>query len=255
MAGPTIIVKRRRGGQAPAHHGGAWKVAYADFVTAMMAFFLLMWLLNATTEEQRKGLAEYFDPSIPISAVSGGGTDMLSGDTVYADDTLAHSNHGGEAETTESSTALAERIEASLQDALSEDQVRVTLSDEGVVVELLETEGAPLFALGNADPSALLSDALGRIAPVLIDSGRPIKIEGHTDALRYREGSNYTNWELSTDRANAARRIAVEFGLSPERISEVVGKADRRPLVADRAAPQNRRISFIMQNVPAPAVD
>ncbi|MEM9422342.1 MAG: flagellar motor protein MotB, partial [Pseudomonadota bacterium] len=95
MTTQPIIIKKKRGGGEEGHHGGAWKVAYADFVTAMMAFFLLMWLLNATTEEQRKGLADYFDPSVPISPVSGGGDDMLAGDTVFATDSLAYSNHGG----------------------------------------------------------------------------------------------------------------------------------------------------------------
>ncbi|WOI52938.1 flagellar motor protein MotB [Parvularcula sp. LCG005] len=250
MSTQPIIIKRKRGGEAAGHHGGAWKVAYADFVTAMMAFFLLMWLLNATTEEQRKGIADYFDPAIPISPISGGGNDMLNGDSTYATDSMAYDNHGGEAESLNDEADLIERIEAALNEALDDQQASVTLSDEGIVVNLLETDGAPLFALGNAEPSDLLAEVMRDITPVLMSSGRPIKLVGHTDDLPFRNGAQYTNWELSADRANAARRLALQFGLQQEQISEVVGKADRQPLVDDRSSPENRRISVIMQNKP-----
>ena len=109
-----IIVKRIKAAPEAGHHGGAWKVAYADFVTAMMAFFLLMWLLNATTEDQRKGLADYFDPAIPLSPMSGGGTDVLSGDSVYAADTLAHEGHGGLGEEELTDAELADEAAAAL---------------------------------------------------------------------------------------------------------------------------------------------
>ena len=240
-----IIVKRIARPTEPGHHGGAWKVAYADFVTAMMAFFLLMWLLNATTEEQRKGLADYFDPSVPISAVSGGGTDVLSGDSVYAADTLAHANHGGLGQAALTDAELAAEAATALAAAIDAGQAAVTLSDEGVVVDLIDAMGAPLFALGRAAPSALLEDALAEAVPVLVASGRPIKLVGHTDDLAFRTDA-YTNWELSADRANAARRLALAAGLPPGAISEVSGRADRQPLGPDRRAPENRRISLIM---------
>ncbi|MEM9988979.1 MAG: flagellar motor protein MotB [Pseudomonadota bacterium] len=252
MTAQPIIVKRKNVSGGDGHHGGAWKVAYADFVTAMMAFFLLMWLLNATTEEQRKGLADYFDPAIPISPVSGGGDDMLSGDTMYSTDSLAHSGRGGAGEDYKSDAELVADVTEALQEAVDEGQVRVTLSDEGVVVDLLEAEGAPLFSLGNAAPSDLLKSEIERITPILSQSGRPLKIIGHTDALPFRNGAQYTNWELSADRANAARRLAIQYGLPAPLLSEIVGKADRTPLVEDRSAPENRRISLIMQKAPAP---
>ena len=242
-----IIVKRVQAPPAEGHHGGAWKVAYADFVTAMMAFFLLMWLLNATTEEQRKGLADYFDPSIPLSAVSGGGADVLSGDSAFAADTLAYDNHGGLGDQALTDAELAEVAAGALAEAIEAGRAEVTLSPEGVVVDLIDAAGAPLFALGGASPSDLLAEVVGAAVPVLAESARPVKIVGHTDDLRFRTDA-YTNWELSADRANAARRVALAAGLPPGRVSEVSGRADRQPLRGDARAPENRRISLIMLN-------
>ena len=239
-----IIIKRKKIVGGDGHHGGAWKVAYADFVTAMMAFFLLMWLLNATTEEQRKGLADYFDPTIPISPVSGGGTDILSGDSVLMTDTLAQSARGG---IDGESADLAAQATAALTGLIEAGQAKVTLSPEGVVVDLIDSDGAPLFALGGAAVSDLLREVVADVAPVLSESGRPIRFVGHTDALRFRTGA-YTNWELSADRANAARRLAVGAGLDAARVSSVSGRADRQPIGDDASAPENRRISIIMLN-------
>lgn len=247
-----IIIKRVRAAPDEGHHGGAWKVAYADFVTAMMAFFLLMWLLNATTEDQRKGLADYFDPSIPMSPTSGGGTDVLSGDSVYSADTLAYDNHGGVGDRELTDADLAEAASAALSDAIDAGQVAVTLSPEGVVVDLIDAAGAPLFGLGGAAPSALLAEVMEAAVPVLTTSGRPVKLVGHTDDLRFRTDS-YTNWELSADRANAARRLALAAGLPPGAVSEVSGRADRQPVGGDAASPENRRISLIMLNTPVTA--
>ena len=241
-AARPIIVRRVKVQAAEGHHGGAWKVAYADFVTAMMAFFLLMWLLNATTEDQRKGLADYFDPSVPLSPVSGGGTDVLSGDSAFAADTLAHDDHGGEESTDEALAAAAARA---LSEAIQAGQAAVSLSPEGVVVDLIDADGAPLFALGGAAPSPLLARLVAEAVPVLSASARPVKLVGHTDDLAFRPGG-YTNWELSADRANAARRLALAAGLPESAVSEVSGRAARQPLRGDAGAPENRRISFIM---------
>jgi len=248
MAADPIIIRKKRVSKGDGHHGGAWKVAYADFVTAMMAFFLLMWLLNATTEEQRKGIADYFDPSVPLSPVSGGGTDVLSGDTVHSTDALSSDNHGGQASDYPDENRLVTEIEQSLADVVDDDQFSVTLSDEGIVVELMEADDAPLFTLGKATASPLLGAALDKMTPILAEKNRPIKIVGHTDALPYRKGARYTNWELSADRANVARRLLIARGLKPDLLSEVVGRADRMPLVEDGRAPQNRRISIILLN-------
>jgi chemotaxis protein MotB len=213
----------------------------------MMAFFLLMWLLNATTEEQRKGLADYFDPSVPVSPVSGGGTDVLDGDSVYAADDLAYDNHGGLAEDMASDAELAAELTAALQAQIADGQVKVTLSDEGVVVDLIDADGAPLFALGGASASPLLHALVAAALPVLVESDRPLKLVGHTDDLRFRT-DNYTNWELSADRANAARRAVLAAGLPASRISEVAGRADRQPTEAGPGAAENRRVSIILLN-------
>ncbi|GGY43820.1 flagellar motor protein MotB [Parvularcula lutaonensis] len=247
MADGPVIIRRKRVFAAEGHHGGAWKVAYADFVTAMMAFFMLMWLLNATTEEQRKGLADFFDPSIPISAVSGGGTDLLQGDSVFSSDTLASDNHGGLGETMEFEGELFQALSLSLKEAVESETVRLTRSSEGIVIDLLDTSEEPVFPVGKAVTTRRLDEVISRVAPMLATSDRMIKIVGHTDALRFADG-DYSNWELSADRANAARRLAIKKGVPERAFYEVAGQADRLPISDDVAAPQNRRISIILLN-------
>ncbi|MCI4643369.1 MAG: OmpA family protein [Hyphomonadaceae bacterium] len=259
---PTII-KRKKVYKADGHHGGAWKVAYADFVTAMMAFFLLMWLLNATTEEQRKGISDYFSPSIPVSRISGGGTDGLNGDSVFTEDTLSRSGTGGarpenepfptnreSTSETASTQAVADNL-ANLKESLGEesqqvsDHLLVKMSPEGIVLEVTDSEQAPLFQVGSSRASDLMRELLLAVSGSFDAFGNDLKIVGHTDSLRYRDSASYDNWNLSADRANAARRLLVEAGLDPARIREVSGKADTEPLDADNPlAAQNRRISI-----------
>jgi chemotaxis protein MotB len=258
-----IIIKRKKVVKGEEHHGGAWKVAYADFVTAMMAFFLLMWLLNATTEEQRKGIADYFNPTIPISRISGGGPDGLNGSSIFTEDSYAKMGTGATRKETVSTVSrdktsessrhtLAERLER-LKQGLSEnngqlsEHVSIKMSPEGVVLELVDSEDDALFALGLSEATPLLQTLLATIAESFGDFENPIKIVGHTDSLTYRAGHRYDNWNLSSDRANAARRILAQNGLASTRIHEVSGRADGDPLVPDNpAAPQNRRISIII---------
>jgi chemotaxis protein MotB len=258
-----IVIKRKKIVKGEEHHGGAWKVAYADFVTAMMAFFLLMWLLNATTEDQRKGIADYFNPTIPISRISGGGPDGLNGSSIFTEETYAKMGTGATRKETVSSVArdksnadtrltLAERLER-LKQGLSEnngqlsEHVSIKMSPEGVVLELVDSEDDALFALGLSEATPLLRTLLATIADSFGEFANPVKIVGHTDSLSYRDGRRYDNWNLSSDRANAARRILSENGLPSARIQEVSGRADSDPLVPDNpAAPQNRRISIII---------
>ena len=210
----TTIIKRKKVVKADGHHGGAWKVAYADFVTAMMAFFLLMWLLNATTEEQRKGIADYFNPTIPISRISGGGSDGLNGSSIFTEETYAKmgtgasrsksiDSHGTKDKTDE--RAIAAQLE-DLKKGLTEDghqiseHMLIKMSPEGIVVEITDSAKTPLFPVGSSHPS---------------------------------------------DRANTARRLLVRSGMPADRIREVSGKAASAPLIPeDPAAPQNRRISI-----------
>jgi chemotaxis protein MotB len=262
-----IIIKRKKVVKADGHHGGAWKVAYADFVTAMMAFFLLMWLLNATTEEQRKGLADYFNPSIPISRISGGGSDGLNGSSIFTEETLARMGTGASKERsmetpatnkskeeTEAALAKQQVIAENLQDlkeslgeegkALSE-HIMVKMSPEGIVIELVDSESTPLFPIGQSKPSDLLIELLDVVSETFVSFENDIKIVGHTDNLRYRNDAIYDNWNLSADRANTARRLLQRSGISRDRIREVSGKADTDPLVKDNpSAAQNRRISI-----------
>lgn len=243
----TTIIKRKKIFSGDGHHGGAWKVAYADFVTAMMAFFMLMWILNATTEDQRRGLADYFNPSVPLAATSGGGTDVLWGDSPNTSDMLASSNHGGAFASMAQSEALRDLLLQQLREEIDQSMARVTLTPEGVVVDLLDSAEQPVFALGRSTTTTRLEGILKQITPSLIISGRAIKIVGHTDALRFSR-RDYTNWELSAGRANAARRVAVLQGLPVDRVVEVSGQADRVPISNDPSAPENRRISILLFN-------
>ena len=253
-----IIIKRKRVVKADGHHGGAWKVAYADFVTAMMAFFLLMWLLNATTEEQRKGIADYFNPTIPISRISGGGSDGLNGSSIFTEETYAKMGTGASrtrsvdshSTKSEAEEAIAARLE-DLKKGLTEDghqiseHMLIKMSPEGIVVEVTDSEQTPLFPVGSSNPSDLLADLMDQVAASFGSFENKVKIVGHTDSRLYRNSGVYDNWNLSADRANTARRLLVRSGLPASRIEEVSGKADSEPLVADDpSAAQNRRISI-----------
>ncbi len=249
MSEGSFIVKRKRIFAANSHHGGAWKVAYADFVTAMMAFFMLMWLLNTTTEKQRQGLADYFEPSKAVTPVSGGGVDQFSGDSVYALDELAHSGHGGRAPSSSGTADLLDALSVSLKAAIEKEEVRLTLAPEGVIVDLMDTKDDPVFELGKAEATARLRSLLDLIVPSIATSQRKIKIVGHTDDLKF-STPGYTNWELSADRANLARRMAIAKGVSEKAFFEISGQADRMPIDDNKSAPKNRRISIILLDDP-----
>ncbi|MEM9670117.1 MAG: flagellar motor protein MotB [Pseudomonadota bacterium] len=258
-----IIIKKKKVVHGDGHHGGAWKVAYADFVTAMMAFFLLMWLLNATTEQQRKGIADYFNPSIPISRVSGGGTDGLNGSSMFTEQTYANMGTGatqnrkvGSAGAENSPENNDESVTASLQqltENLQESEGKLTehlmvkLSPEGIILELVDSEDTPLFPLGTSQPSTLLNDLLTAVSDTFDLFDNNIKIVGHTDGTKFKRSESYNNWDLSVDRANTARRMLESKGISAGRLREVSGKADTEPLIPnDPLAPQNRRISLVI---------
>ena len=254
-----IILRKKKIYAADGHHGGAWKVAYADFVTAMMAFFLLMWLLNATTEAQRKGIADYFSPNIPIAAVSGGGADALAGDSIFTEQTLAKSGTGVASDTghmmskeeeKEAARQTAEaQIEALNAALLSENEgllqhISLKLSPDGLVIELTDTDTAPLFSIGDARPSQVLKQLLKVVTQSFGDVENNIKIVGHTDNTGYVNDNRYSNWELSTDRAHTARRVLMSYGFPYGKVSEVSGKAYTAPLADNPSASQNRRISI-----------
>jgi chemotaxis protein MotB len=261
-----IIIKRKKVVQGDGHHGGAWKVAYADFVTAMMAFFLLMWLLNATTEEQRKGIADYFNPTIPVSRISGGGSDGLNGSSMFTEDTYAKMGTGGTRDVTidtpkkeasaTAADASAEEVAENLQNLRAElnedakqlsEHLMIKMSPEGMVLEIIDSDSSPLFMVGSSNPTPLLQDLLTSISGSLDAFRNDIKIVGHTDSLQYRLDANYDNWNLSTDRANMIRKLLLEKGMRPSRLKEVSGRADTDPLAPDDpSASQNRRLSIVI---------
>ena len=259
-----VIIKKKKIVAGHAHHGGAWKVAYADFVTAMMAFFLLMWLLNATTEDQRKGLADYFNPSIPISRISGGGSGALNGSSVLSEQTLTQDGVGASSHYTapslrddgsaDSEDAALEAVEDGIKDVEKglgdddlADHISTRMTPDGLIVELADLDASPLFEIGSARPSPLLSTLLEAIAPVLATVENEIEVIGHTDARSFPGNAGYTNWNLSSDRAIASRELLIAHGLPASQFVAVIGKADTELLGVDPLASRNRRIAILLR--------
>ncbi|MEQ9315422.1 MAG: flagellar motor protein MotB [Henriciella sp.] len=261
----VTIIKRKKVVKADGHHGGAWKVAYADFVTAMMAFFLLMWLLNATTEEQRKGIADYFNPTIPVSRISGGGSDGLNGSSLFTEETYAEMGTGAtrKKSVAPNDASDSQKIAQDLKDLREElskdprklsDHLLVKMTAEGIVLEIIDSDSRPLFELGQSEPTPLLVKLLELISGSLNSFDNEIKIVGHTDNHPYRGAGGYDNWNLSADRANTARQLLLADGLPISRLKEVAGRAATDPLITDNpAAAQNRRISITIVTNAEPA--
>lgn len=275
MAAPTnaapVIIKRKKVTGGAGHHGGAWKVAYADFVTAMMAFFMLMWLLNATTEKQRKGLADYFSPSVPLHRVSGGSDDPFGGESVFADDTLlkdgigSTEEHATESRVAEGRTgvdpddedAAAEAAFSALEEVLKGrggeslvsdkilQHIVTRVTDEGLVIELFALPGAPLFAAGGDHPTDLLLDLTAMIARVTGRVDNDIAIGGHVRANPVVQIANPV-WDLSTARAARVRRLLESAGTRPDRLRRVTGHADRSPALRDPMAVRNDRVEITL---------
>jgi chemotaxis protein MotB len=266
---PTII-KRKKVVAGGGHHGGAWKVAYADFVTAMMAFFMLMWLLNATTEQQRKGISDYFAPTIPINRISGGGSGAFGGDNIFTDDTLAQSGTGGaeqalatapvptDAEAAQDAAAAAQvatlqQIEAILmglggESLISEIALRhivTRLTDEGLVIEIFDLPDAHIFVDNTSTPTPVMLEVSAVLARLFTGVSNPVTVTGHLSARPIPLRDNGV-WDLSQDRAAAMRVMLQDGGLNPLRIVRQIAAGDRRPAVADPTAPRNNRIEVIL---------
>ena len=282
---PIIIKRIKKAGHA--HHGGAWKVAYADFVTAMMAFFLLLWLLNTTSPEQKMGLAEYFTPTIGIKDSMGIGfkgglhpseagrskndltavglvqgavkqgpaPDMSNSQTGKSDpnatDAAAAKKPEEVQEDSEEFHSASEGIKQALRDdpELKDYQNDVVIQDtpEGLKIDIIDDQKQPMFIPGGAVLSENGRKILDTMARVIAKSPNNISIHGHTDASGPTANPQYTNWELSADRANAARRFLTTTQLEPERIVKVVGAADKDLLTPQEpSSPRNRRITIIL---------
>jgi chemotaxis protein MotB len=248
--GASIIVIKRVKKHGHAHHGGSWKVAYADFVTAMMAFFMVMWIVGLD-DQTRRSVEEYFSRAVGIAQGDGGGASPLSvGRTPQAamDTRIAVAVRSAEqANFRAAAERLRERLDA-VEGALASASVEVTVGDDGLRIELIESgSGDQFFPRGSATPRPGAADVLTVITDELRRLHNPVVIEGHTDAAPYGTAGTYSNWELSADRANAARRMVEAAGLNPMRIVEVRGLAATRPRNADNAfASENRRISLLL---------
>lgn len=257
-----IIVKRKKvvGG---GHHGGAWKVAYADFVTAMMAFFLLMWLLNATTEDQLRGLSDYFSPDIPLSRVSGGSNGMFGGEMpdaarnrrTAADAAGDRSPRGGpddRAAIEATETIALTRLEDVLlgrggESLLSHRALRhvvTRLSDEGLLIELYSLPDAQLFEGDGTEPTVILYELVSVITLLAETVTNPVAIGGHTAAQPVVLSHNPV-WDISSGRADRTRMMMEEAGLEPSRIRRVTGHGDRSPAARNPVALRNDRIEII----------
>jgi chemotaxis protein MotB len=262
-AAPVII--RRKKIIAGGHHGGAWKVAYADFVTAMMAFFMLMWLLNATTEKQRKGLADYFTPTVAISRVSGGGDGAFGGESIFSEEVLPKVGTGATSlRPTESDRAKGAASDAAQQQALEKIEevllgmggqsaiqaaalkhVVTRVTDEGLVVELFDLPDAVLFEALSSEPTPLLEELSLMLRQAFELVINPVAVEGHVASRPVVFVSNPV-WELSMQRADKMRRMLMDVGLEEKRIVRVTGHADRELAVSNPLAVRNNRLEVIL---------
>ncbi len=266
-----VIIKRKKVIQGGGHHGGAWKVAYADFVTAMMAFFMLMWLLGATNEKQRKGIADYFNPTIPINRVSGGGDGAFGGDSVFSEETLAQTGTGSSAPQPADSdhargdtgTAEAAAAEAAAQEMAAVEQalqarggesntmeqllrhIVTRVTDEGLVVELFDLPDAPIFVGDSAELSDEGRALAIMLAEVLAVSTNEIAVNGYVRSHPIMLIENPI-WPLSADRAQALRLMLEAENLPPARMQRVTGYADRKPATTDPTAVRNNRMEIVL---------
>lgn len=253
-AAPTVVKRKKviRGG---GHHGGAWKVAYADFVTAMMAFFLMLWLLGATSEDQRRGLADYFAPSIVLRNVPGGGESMFGNDDIRHRNPKARAAETAPAPAAESFDAILHRLEgAGTESAVLAAALRHVLtrvSDEGLIVELFDLPGAPLFAEDGTAPMPVTELLVAILAEVFAMVVNPLALEGHTRTYTVVK-ANDPRWSLSTARAERLRVMFEAAGFEPQRIARVAGHADRRPAHANPMAVRNNRLELILLRKPDP---
>jgi chemotaxis protein MotB len=268
---PIIIKRIKKGGHSA--HGGAWKIAYADFVTAMMAFFLLMWLLGSTSEGDKKGIADYFQSPLKIalmggdgsgnsnSVLPGGGRDLSksSGQVDGGDAQRAAKLMGAQMARIEAARkdelrieALQRKIESVIANTpqLAEfgSQIRLERTPDGLHIQIVDDQNRPMFDAGSALVKPYMRDILRAIGGALGDVENHIALAGHTDATPYGNGQRgYSNWELSSDRANASRRDLVTGGLPDDKLLRVEGLASSRLMDPERpTSPINRRISILV---------
>ncbi|MFD0669579.1 flagellar motor protein MotB [Ramlibacter sp. MAHUQ-53] len=269
---PIIIKRVKKGGHA-AHHGGAWKIAYADFVTAMMAFFLLMWLLGSTAQGELQGIAQYFQSPLKVALTGGSGAGDSSSILKGGGPDLQRTNGNirrGEIEAEKRSFSLqALRAEIAAEDELRareirlrieqavdakpalkalKQQLRMEVVSDGLRVQIVDEQGRAMFNSGSARVNDHMRELLRSLGEVLNAASGRVVLSGHTDASAYSGGERgYSNWELSADRANASRRELVAGGLGEDRMVRVMGMGSSVPFTLDDPlAPMNRRISILV---------
>ena len=268
-----IIVKKIIVDGHGGHHGGAWKVAYADFVTAMMAFFLLMWLLGATTEKQRKGLADYFTPTlVQLKENSAGSNGMFGGDSMMGKenypttggqgnmaitmprDASGTKDQGGKA-TKAADRARFESIKKELEARMARRQairkllknIRFTETREGLRIDLIDEADFAMFAMGTDRLLPQARELVNEVAATIRTMPNPLIVRGHTDGLPYSAGQTMNNWMLSSARAEATRKALAASGIGNDRFARIEGVADREPFAkGDVYDPRNRRMSIIL---------
>ena len=266
-----VIIKRKKIIISGGHHGGAWKVAYADFVTAMMAFFMLLWLLNATTEKQRKGLADYFSPTIPINRVSGGGDGAFGGDSVTSSSEHPESGTGAanlrspaqdqnrsedgssmssslnemRAQSAEINAALSARGGESMTMEQALRHIVTKITDEGLVIEIFDLEELPLFEGDSSNPLQITKDIASLLVEVLSITTNKLAVNGHVRSFPITLIDNPV-WALSAARAQVMRGLLQEAGIDSEKISRIGGFADRKPVTANPMAIRNNRLEVIL---------
>ena len=272
---PIIVIKRvKKGGHG--HHGGAWKIAYADFVTAMMAFFLLMWVLGSTTAGDLAGISAYFQNPLRVSLSGGQGsgdaTRIIKGGGDNITKTVGEESRADadteqrrisdssvtDVENARKDKTKNELVKEDIQKKVDADpelknakgQIFMDITSEGLRIQVVDEKGKPLFSSGGSVPSVAARRLLRIIGQSLKSTANPIRIEGHTDGTKYGNGdTGYTNWELSTERANVARREMIAGGLDASYVAQVMGFANTIPLnPQDLNDPLNRRISITVLN-------
>ncbi len=268
---PIIVKRIKKGGHG--HHGGAWKIAYADFVTAMMAFFLLMWLLGSTTEGDLKGISDVFSTPLKVammggrgsgdstSVIQGGGQDLTrsSGEIKRGDNDPKERTRNPHALAAENKRlegkrlkALKERMETVLNNdprlKKMRDQIRMDMTAEGLRIQIVDDQKRPMFDNASAAVKDYMRDLLRSIGAVLNEVDNPISLSGHTDSRPFSSGQrSYSNWELSAERANASRRELIAGGMFESKVMRVVGMASAVPFDAtDPRSEVNRRIAIVV---------
>ena len=268
---PIIIKRVKKGGHAV--HGGAWKIAYADFVTAMMAFFLLMWLLGSTSEGDKKGISDYFQSPLKValqggsgagssnSLINGGGNDITqtAGQVAKTDSEEKRAKRVATEQFRQSEakadsrrlSALSAKIAAAISNnkKLSEfsSQIKLQITPDGLQIQIVDDQKRPMFDIGSASVKPYMHDILREIGVTLLDVENKISLDGHTDRSAYGSPLGYSNWELSADRANATRRELMAAGMPEDKLARVVGMGSSLPYDPENPKdPSNRRITLLV---------